>query len=66
LLARIGVSTRDFLLGALIGFLPTTLLTVLLTGTAASCLPKDILVWTTAAVALVAAIVWFVRNRPFR
>lgn len=66
LLAHTGVSTRDFLLGSLIGFLPTTLLTVLLTGTAASCLPKDILVWTTAAVALVAAIVWFVQNRPFR
>ena len=36
--------------------LPSTFLTVLLTGTAASCLPKDILAWTSAAMALAAAL----------
>lgn len=62
-LARTDVSTRDFLLGSLIGFLPTTVLAILLAGTAASCLPRDVLVWTTVGVALVAAASWLVRGR---
>ena len=57
------VSTRDFLIGSLVGFLPSTLLTVLLAGTAATVLPKGVLAWTSAAVALVAAIVRLVRYR---
>lgn len=63
LLARGGVSMRDFLIGSFIGFLPTTALTVLLAGNAASRLPADILAWTTAAMALAAAAVWFIRAR---
>ena len=63
LLSRAGVSTRDFLIGSLVGFLPSTLLTVLLAGTAATVLPKGVLAWTSAAVALVAAIVRLVRYR---
>lgn len=63
LLSRAGVSTRDFLIGSLVGFLPSTLLTVLLAGTAATVLPKGVLAWTSAAVALVAAIVWLVQGR---
>ncbi len=62
-LARTDVSTRDFLIGSLIGFLPTTLLTVLLTGTAASYLPRGILIWTTAGVAFAAAIAWLIQSR---
>jgi uncharacterized membrane protein YdjX (TVP38/TMEM64 family) len=63
LLSRAGVSTRDFLIGSLVGFLPSTLLTVLLAGTAATVLPEGVLAWTSAAVALVAAIVWLVQGR---
>ena len=63
LLSRAGVLTRDFLIGSLIGFLPSTLLTVLLAGTAATILPEGVLAWTSAAVALVAAIVWLVQGR---
>ncbi len=55
LLARTNIVVRDFIIGSFIGFLPTTLLTVLLAGTAASYLPKDIVIWTTVGVALVAA-----------
>lgn len=66
LLARTEVSTRDFLIGSLLGFLPSTFLTVLLTGTAASCLPKDILAWTSAAMALAAALAWLLPNLPRR
>ena len=53
----------DFLIGSLIGFLPSTLLTVLLAGTASTVLPEGVLVWTSAAVALIAAIVWLVQRR---
>ena len=63
LLSRAGVSTRDFLIGSLVGFLPSTLLTVLLAGTASTVLPEGVLAWTSAAVALVAAIVRLVRYR---
>lgn len=63
LLSRAGVSTRDFLIGSLVGFLPSTLLTVLLAGTASTVLPEGVLAWTSAAVALVAAIVWLVQRR---
>ena len=62
-LARTDVSACEFLLGSLIGFLPTTFLTVFLTGTAASRLPKEILAWTTAGMALVATTAWFILNR---
>ncbi len=61
LLARTNVLVRDFVIGSFIGFLPTTLLTVLLAGTAASYLPKNIVIWMTIAVALVAACWKFVR-----
>ncbi len=61
LLARTNVLVRDFVIGSFIGFLPTTLLTVLLAGTAASYLPKNIVIWTTIGVALVAAFWKFVR-----
>ncbi len=61
LLARTNVTVRDFVIGSFIGFLPTTLLTVLLAGTAASYLPKDIVIWTTVGVALAAACWKFVR-----
>ena len=63
-LARTNVSPRDFLIGSLLGFLPTTLLTILLTGTAARYLPPHIVAWTTVALALAAAAVWLLKNRP--
>lgn len=65
-LARTNVSPRDFLIGSLLGFLPTTLLTILLTGTAARYLPPHIVAWTTVALALAAAAVWLLKNRPAR
>ncbi len=63
-LARTEVSVRDFLIGSFIGFLPTTLLTILLAGTTAKYLPPGIAAWVTAGLALVAAAVWFLKNRP--
>ena len=65
-LARSKVRARDFLIGSLIGFLPTTILTILATGTAATYLPKNIVAWTTVAVAVIAAAVWMMklRGRP--
>ena len=65
-LARSKVRARDFLIGSLIGFLPTTILTILATGTAATYLPKDIVAWTTVAIAVIAAAVWMMklRGRP--
>ena len=65
-LARTNVSPRDFLIGSLLGFLPTTLLTILLTGTAARYLPPHIVAWTTVALAFAAAAVWLLKNRPAR
>ena len=65
-LARTDVSSREFLVGSLIGFLPTTILTILATGTAATYLPKNIVAWTTVAIAVIAAAVWMMklRGRP--
>ncbi len=63
-LARTTVRRRDFIVGSLIGFLPTTLLTILLAGTTAKYLPRDIVVWTTVAIAAIAAVIWLLRNRP--
>lgn len=65
-LARTKVSVRNFLVGSLIGFLPTTILTILATGTAATYLPKNIVAWTTVAIAVIAAAVWMMklRGRP--
>lgn len=65
-LARTNVLPRDFLIGSFLGFLPTTLLTILLTGTAARYLPPHIVTWTTAALALAAATVWLLKNRSQR
>ena len=65
-LARTNVSPRDFVIGSLLGFLPTTLLTILLTGTAARYLPPHIVAWTTVALAFAAAAVWLLKNRPAR
>ena len=65
-LARSKVRARDFLIGSLIGFLPTTILTILATGTAATYLPKNIVAWTTVTIAVIAAAVWMmkIRGRP--
>lgn len=65
-LARTKVSVRNFLVGSLIGFLPTTILTILATGTAATYLPKNIVACTTVAIAVIAAAVWMMklRGRP--
>ena len=65
-LARTKVSVRNFLVGSLIGFLPTTILTILATGAAATYLPKNIVAWTTVSVAVIAAAVWMMklRGRP--
>lgn len=59
-LARTGVPARDFLIGSFVGFLPTTLVTVLLTGTAAHFLPQNATTWTTIAVAAIAGVIWLV------
>ena len=60
-LSRTDVSARDFLIGSFIGFLPTTLVTVLLAGTAAHFLPANAMIWTTAAVAVAAGVVWYLK-----
>ncbi len=65
-LARTNVLPRDFLIGSFLGFLPATLLTILLAGTAATHLPPNTVAWTTAGVALAAAAVWLLTNRPAR
>ena len=61
-LARTDVSARDFLIGSFIGFLPTTLVTVLLAGTAALFLPDNASIWLTAVVAVAAGVVWYFKN----
>ena len=65
-LARTDVSTRDFLIGSFIGFLPTTLATVLLAGTAAHFLPAGATLWLTVAVAMAAGAVWLLKSLPWR
>ncbi len=62
-LARTEVSTRDFLVGSFIGFLPTTILTILAAGTAATYLPKNIVAWTTVTIAVIAAAIWMMKLR---
>ena len=62
-LARTKVSAQDFLVGSFIGFLPTTVLTIIATGTAATYLPKNIVAWTTVAVAVIAAAIWIKKLR---
>ena len=62
-LARTDVSSRDFLVGSLIGFLPTTILTILATGAAATYMPKNIVAWATCGLALLAAAVWLLGLR---
>ena len=65
-LARTDVSTRDFLFGSFLGFLPTTLVTVLLAGTAAHFLPASATLWLTVAVAVAAGAIWLLKNHPWR
>ncbi len=65
-LARTDVSARDFLIGSFIGFLPTTLVTVLLAGTTAHFLPANATIWLTASVAVAAGVVWYLKSRPWQ
>ena len=62
-LARTDVSTRDFLVGSFIGFLPTTLATILLAGTATHFLPANATIWLTVSTAIAAGVVWFLKCR---
>ncbi len=62
-LARTDVSSREFLVGSLIGFLPTTILTILATGATATYLPKNIVAWATVGLALIAAAIWLLGLR---
>lgn len=61
LLANTKVSHRDYLTGTILGYAPSTVLTVLATSTAAKFLLPHITAMTACAVAVAAGIIWFVK-----
>ena len=66
ILAGTKATNREFLWGSVIGFAPSTLIAVLVTGAAKKFLPENASIWVAVAMSAIALPVWLVKNRCFR